>query len=649
MSIEEWERKLKEFEEYANSGVPGAPRELSAGVAPAESQPERGTQGSPSTSFQPSSSLSRARPASAPRERTARSQPARKASDNQPASLRPRRSRPPSASKAEDREPSSRLQYLAQPRRRHDTRDDSNANHNKPTRHTSYGGPPSALASRRRCTSVGGGTAADDGSECESVTDDGNNANECTFKPHINESAQKLGRLKRRFQAPVEDRLFKEHEEWQEAREDAKRQLKQEELQACTFKPQLGKQSRRLAESTPAASRPLHERVDDVLKRRNAAIAEAQRESEREDEHTFQPAVDHTSARLAQAARAAETEPDDVVERLTDPRKSGRARKGPVAHESENERSFEPQVCPTSNKIVGSLSQVGAFRNDFLERQQEWAEKVEFSRKMQAMDSDDSCTFKPDTGNANAVLARSRHVGRLGETTEERWQRLSSQEAERRNMLIASLAKEQDSKYPFKPQLCETSFEIGHSRDLDELASNDSRLRSREDVARQLDDADGQECTFRPQIKRVPSPNRIGPPEALIDRISELNRQRNAMYQEQKAAAEYEEFSECTFAPETNKKRPKHDGPIVVRGLGRHLELSELRKRKGDERKSKEEQVFHEKPQPPKNGRTVTEPFDLKSEQRDHKRSSQPSGTNFSFRPDTATARRRNIVAAMLK
>lgn len=594
-----------------------------------------------------SSSAASRRPASAPRERTASPNAQRSESVGTSAprtQQRTRRSRPQSAprtadsrresavatSRVSDARVSPRIESLAQPKRR------STQQQQGIPRRSSTGSLDAAAAA--------------------SDSDADDEQNECTFKPRISASAARLTGYRRRLQSRVEDRLHKAHEEWQEAREDAKRQLEEDQLQACTFKPQLDMQSRKLAEATPAAHRPLHERVGDVLKRKQEAAAEAA--SERHEEYTFRPQLGDTSVRLAQAARVANTEPESFVDRLSDPNRHMRERKSAGVEAEEREQRFQPKVCSTSERIVGSLSEMGAFSNDFLERQQDWIEKVECTRRAQSMANDDSCTFKPDTGNADAVLARSRHVGRLGESEEERWQRLSTQEAEQKEVLIASLAEEQYGKFPFKPQLCETSEEIGHTRDIDELASNESKLRAREEVARQLESSESQECTFRPQIKRVPSPNRVGPPEALIDRITELQRQRDALWQQQRAAAEYEEVSECTFAPETNKKRPRHQGPIVVRGLGRHLELSELRRRKEDERKQKQEEVFHENPQPPKNGRTVTEPFKLRSEHRDgrkgngaadgRRKQQKASGTEFTFRPETEARRRRNIIASIL-
>ena len=49
----------------------------------------------------------------------------------------------------------------------------------------------------------------------------------------------------------------------------------------------------------------------------------------------------------------------------------------------------------------------------------------------------------------------------------------------------------------------------------------------------------------------------------------------------------------CTFQPQVNDKilEGKED-VVIVRGLGRHLELREMQKKKVDEKKEREEKVF---------------------------------------------------------
>ena len=58
-------------------------------------------------------------------------------------------------------------------------------------------------------------------------------------------------------------------------------------------------------------------------------------------------------------------------------------------------------------------------------------------------------------------------------------------------------------------------------------------------------------------------------------------------------AKEAAEMAECTFKPLTNDFiKDNSEEVVIVKGLGRHLELQELKKRKDEERKLREAEVF---------------------------------------------------------
>ena len=54
-----------------------------------------------------------------------------------------------------------------------------------------------------------------------------------------------------------------------------------------------------------------------------------------------------------------------------------------------------------------------------------------------------------------------------------------------------------------------------------------------------------------------------------------------------KKSLEVKELEECTFSPAIVRKSSSQGkgGPVVIRGLGRHLELRELAKRKEEEQR----------------------------------------------------------------
>jgi len=77
-----------------------------------------------------------------------------------------------------------------------------------------------------------------------------------------------------------------------------------------------------------------------------------------------------------------------------------------------------------------------------------------------------------------------------------------------------------------------------------------------------------------------------------------MNLKRKLKEKQSKIAAErrqrdLEELNECTFKPKTNPGvMDNNEGVVVVRGLGRHLELQELKKKQAEEKMLREAEVF---------------------------------------------------------
>lgn len=55
---------------------------------------------------------------------------------------------------------------------------------------------------------------------------------------------------------------------------------------------------------------------------------------------------------------------------------------------------------------------------------------------------------------------------------------------------------------------------------------------------------------------------------------------------------EMQEFKECTFKPAVHPVPPKEKEPVVIKGLGRHLELQDLAKQMKKDHEDWERKVF---------------------------------------------------------
>jgi hypothetical protein len=68
--------------------------------------------------------------------------------------------------------------------------------------------------------------------------------------------------------------------------------------------------------------------------------------------------------------------------------------------------------------------------------------------------------------------------------------------------------------------------------------------------------------------------------------------QKTKSIEQLQAQRELEEFKECTFKPIVHVVPPKPMEPIVIKGLGRHLELQDLAKQMKKDHEEWERKVF---------------------------------------------------------
>jgi hypothetical protein len=87
-------------------------------------------------------------------------------------------------------------------------------------------------------------------------------------------------------------------------------------------------------------------------------------------------------------------------------------------------------------------------------------------------------------------------------------------------------------------------------------------------------------------------------PEKMLVEIQQHMLAKEAKRREKLIAKEIEEIQNCTFIPNlqyTRQYRPEteEDDPILVRGLGRYLELKDMAQRIKQEQNLREQQAFH--------------------------------------------------------
>ena len=216
---------------------------------------------------------------------------------------------------------------------------------------------------------------------------------------------------------------------------------------------------------------------------------------------------------------------------------------------------------------------------------------------------DKDCTFHPDTGNAERVLANSKRVVRLGETPKERIARLAFLEKQQKEAKQALAEENYHKQFTFKPKLSATA-KTKKPTPLNDLVTNPKGVQVRAVAEAAAREAFVSECTFEPNVgakhadaRRRPFQVDYSKQGGITARIREYRREKEICLQEARNEKEFKELEECTFSPtrgEEIKPKPTKGVTEVVPGLGRHLELRRRAKQMEEEARARAAKVFLE-------------------------------------------------------
>lgn len=300
----------------------------------------------------------------------------------------------------------------------------------------------------------------------------------------------------------------------------------------------------------------------------------------------------------------------------------------------------------TANLIIIFLVCIYVF-STFEERQAQYRERErkrqETLQKEQAQVT--NSWFKPSIGAKSADIVSKHRPEILLESAEQKMERLSVKDAhdieERRRRRAAELY----GAIPFTPAIDPLSKMLGRTSSIEELMHNRRGAEVRERIRRRVEEEANQECTFHPQInelsKQLLEPcdedlflqqyNRdyaqvgwaqAGCPLAIDQSIRDsVQRAQNGrinmqepelmarnirlhlLEKEEKRRSELitreiDELKYCTFRPAIESslaslERQRQDtSPVVIRGLGRYLELKHLTAKQKEDALQREKEVF---------------------------------------------------------
>jgi hypothetical protein len=432
------------------------------------------------------------------------------------------------------------------------------------------------------------------------------------------------------------------------------------ELSNHSFTPHINPTSEALAAEL-TSNRPIHERIEELQRKKDDNIRALRAKLAEEEDATFAPQINPTSAQLAIAAQqqTASSMPLELSARLGSHHASqlsstagaGRSSAAErLAHDAmlqierkaqrelqrreaeEQQCTFKPAVNPLSHRLVQEAEASQELPAGVFNRLQRAAEVSDERRRerLQQQREEEKKLFQPTTSEANDILLSARSA-RLHESELERTERLAYVDAKRREALITQLAQQHYSQYTHKPQIDPISAQLARSKTHAELSANASGKALKATLAKKRESIEQVACPFKPTIDSksavlaASAPERISHnPEhvdSLTARLATEQREREERLERIRRKVEADKMKDCTFAPETVKQTPStaEDKPLIVRGLGRYMELKQMAKRQSEAQKQREQKAFLIEPPSRLHPYTVPEPFVLHDKARDER------------------------------
>ena len=504
----------------------------------------------------------------------------------------------------------------------------------------------------------------------------------CTFKPKTNKLfvSKRDGKVDwssvedaDRARIPLQDRLHHEADERAATREKMKRNLEAEEMSSYPFKPSINPRSHAILNMN--AYKPIHERIEDLQKAKLTVLHKKRLQTQQNNpDLTFHPKISKQSKQLVASRRKESGDrinASNVTKRLVmdAEEKIDRAMTRRKAWEAEQRRiyTFQPRVNDTSRAIVANS---GGNDESFLKRQGIHADRAaarEKRLKKKAM-LENECTFKPEIGNATAVLQHTRPQ-RLQESDLERVERLCRQDQLRAEKRRQAAQEQFYSQFSHQPVINEISSNLARSKTVDEMTSNAFAKKRLEERIRKRDDELQQECPFEPtfvesriarRYREKVSENTgrasVLDPDTMIDKIEKKRERRQMKIEEISHQNQYDEYKMCTFQPTINRSRPKkQNGPVIVKGFGRFLELKELAKKIEEEKAAREDRAFIVENAKYRSGnRTIQKPFKLSGQGRAERRKQLEAKIRAeelrecTFNPKTTESKNKKLISELL-
>lgn len=443
------------------------------------------------------------------------------------------------------------------------------------------------------------------------------------FRPNIK------GRKRSNTQDTIE-RLSREAERRQEMRERARREHEQKQNSQWTFQPRI---NRSKSVTDIRNYRPIHERVGEVQRQKKEQLHQLRLQKYDDPDLTFAPSINEVSESLAQSRNHSIKFQERIIRELAREKEKKYRMQEMHEHEEFQKHSFRPKLSKNTKRIVQQSSLFQSSHGsediqDFLKRQEAYEARNRTRREIDKHGVRNKPKFKPTISATSHLLVESK-LERIGETEQDRLQRMAFKNKQRNEALKECIREQYYAQYNFQPEINKISKIIGRPTDLDELVSNERNRQLIQDLEMKAEEEHAKKYRFQPQLLTDPeiaknSRFRIDPQdtENVMQRIEEIQREKERKIEETKKIMQYEEMQGCTFQPQRVNTRNVDPGkfstkPVIVPGLGKHMERIERAKKLKEEQEEREKKAFeiNSSHRGQNNGisYTIPEPFKLSS------------------------------------
>ena len=241
-------------------------------------------------------------------------------------------------------------------------------------------------------------------------------------------------------------------------------------MKGCTFRPALTEETH--TRGARITQKPIQDRFHDIQKKKSERLQKLRMEAEESNpDLKFAPKLNKRSEQLVEKKRIQKGElpvterlVKDAVNRIEKNYKNADV----IANEESMNYPFRPQLSVSSMGLgYKNRSQILSSGKDFLERQEEYEQKVRQNKQLREAEyiEDTGCTFQPEINLTSEIMVES-DPKRMAENLDEKVNRLSKKDAKRNQIMREMMEK----KYSFQPNINKVSKALAKDKSLTDLA-----------------------------------------------------------------------------------------------------------------------------------------------------------------------------------